>query len=198
MAFPSRSLTIVLGVSGGIAAYKAALVLRLLTEAGHEVQVVPTDAALAMVGAPTWQALSHRPVATGIFDAPESVDHIRLAQQADLVLIAPATANTIAKIRAGIADNLLTAVVLATQAPVVVVPAMHTEMWLNAATQDNIATLRQRGISVMEPATGRLTGSDTGIGRLPEPADIVNFALDRAPLGGDLTGQRFLLSLIHI
>lgn len=196
MTHTSRPLTIVLGVTGGIAAYKAALVLRLLTEAGHEVRVVPTEDALNMVGAATWEALSHHPIATGIFENTEAVDHVKIAQEADLVLIAPATAHTIAKITAGMADNLLTAVVLATQAPLVIVPAMHTEMWLNAATQANIATLRERGVRVMEPASGRLTGSDTGIGRLPDPEDIVTFALAQTSPGesGDLAGRRFLIS----
>lgn len=176
-ASQSRPLSIILGVCGGIAAYKAAYILRQLTEAGHDVHVVPTPASTQMVGVATWQALSHHPVATGIFENTERVDHIALAQGADLVIIAPATATTIAKIASGMADNLLTAITLAASCPVVLAPAMHTEMWNNAATQANIATLKARGIHVCPPASGRLTGSDTGVGRLPEPADIVDFAL---------------------
>lgn len=194
MTGSSRPRSIVLGVSGGIAAYKAALVLRLLTESGHDVQVVPTPDSLNMVGAATWEALSHHPVATGIFDNTDAVDHIRIAQRADLVLIAPATAQTIAKIAGGFADNLLTAIVLATRAPIVVVPAMHTEMWDNAATQANVATLRERGITVMEPATGRLTGADSGKGRLPEPADIVDFALGASDASDEFAGTSFVIS----
>lgn len=170
----------VLGVAGGIAAYKAAHVIRRLRELGHSVKVVPTANALEFVGAPTFEALSGQTVSTDVFDEVESVNHVRIGQEAELVIIAPATANIIAKIAAGIADDLLTATVLTTTAEVVVAPAMHTEMWHNPATVANIATLRQRGIHVLEPAVGRLTGPDSGPGRLPEPDTIVDFALAAA------------------
>ena len=170
-------MNIVLGVTGGIAAYKAAHVVRLLKEAGHSVRVVPTESALRFVGAPTWEALSGQPVQTDVFTRVEEVEHVLIGQQADLVLIAPATADSLARIRAGMADDLLTATVLTTTAPVVVAPAMHTEMWFNPATVDNVAVLRARGVHVLEPASGRLTGADSGPGRLPEPQDIVDFAL---------------------
>lgn len=173
-------MQIVLGVTGGIAAYKSAYVLRQLTESGHDVTVVPTPSALRMVGAATWEALSHHPVSTDVFEHVDTVNHVRLGAEADLVIVAPATAHTIAKIAHGMADNLLTATVLTATCPVVIVPAMHTQMWLNPATQANVAVLRERGVHVMEPAVGRLTGSDTGAGRLPEPEDIVAFALDTA------------------
>lgn len=171
-------MNIVLGVGGGIAAYKACHVLRELREVGHSVRVVPTDSALRFVGAPTWEALSSHPVATDVFTRVDEVEHVMIGQRADLVLIAPATADLLAKLRAGLADDLLTATVLATGAPVVVAPAMHTEMWFNPATVDNVATLRARGVHVIEPASGRLTGRDSGPGRLPEPHDIVRIALD--------------------
>lgn len=163
---------IVLGVAGGIAAYKAALLLRLFTEEGHDVRVVPTEAALEFVGAPTWEALSGHPVSTGVFDDVPHVPHVKLGQEAELVVVAPATANTLAKAAHGLADDLLTNTLLTTRGPVVFAPAMHTEMWENAATQANVATLRSRGHVVIEPATGRLTGKDTGAGRLPEPEAI--------------------------
>ncbi|MDO5727347.1 MAG: bifunctional phosphopantothenoylcysteine decarboxylase/phosphopantothenate--cysteine ligase CoaBC [Bowdeniella nasicola] len=191
----SRPLRIVYGVCGGIAAYKGVHVLRRLREAGHEVHVVATAAALQMVGTATWQALSANPVATDVFAGATTVDHIRLAEEADLVLIAPATANTMAKLAAGIADNLLTATVLATRAPVVLAPAMHTGMWENAATKRNVATLQADGMHVLAPATGRLTGADSGIGRLPEPEAIITYALGvlRAPVA-DLDGKRIVIT----
>lgn len=170
----------VLGVAGGIAAYKACHVIRRLRELGHSVKVVPTASALNFVGAATFEALSSQTVTTDVFDEVESVNHVRIGQDAELVIIAPATANTLAKLAAGIADDLLTATVLTTTAEVVVAPAMHTEMWQNAATVANIATLKQRGIHVLEPAVGRLTGPDSGPGRLPEPDTIVDFALAAA------------------
>lgn len=170
-------MNIVLGVTGGIAAYKAAHIVRLLKEAGHSVRVVPTDSALRFVGAPTWEALSGQPVQTDVFTRVEEVEHVLIGQEADLVLIAPATADSLARIRAGIADDLLTATVLTTTAPVVMAPAMHTEMWLNPATVENVYVLRRRGVHVLEPADGRLTGKDSGPGRLPEPQEIVDFAL---------------------
>lgn len=165
-------MKVVLGVSGGIAAYKAALLLRLFTEDGHDVTVVPTAAALRFVGAPTWAGLSGKPVATDVWTGAHEVPHVRLGQQADLVVVAPATADLLARAAHGLADDLLTNVLLTARCPVVLAPAMHTEMWLHAATQANVETLRSRGVHVLDPASGRLTGADTGPGRLPEPADI--------------------------
>ena len=195
----------VLGVAGGIAAYKACHVIRRLRELGHSVKVVPTASALNFVGAATFEALSSQTVTTDVFDEVESVNHVRIGQEAELVIIAPATANLLAKMAAGIADDLLTATVLTTTAEVVVAPAMHTEMWNNAATVANIATLKQRGIHVLEPAVGRLTGPDSGPGRLPEPETIVDFALNAATASATgsapvaaptsaLTGKRIVIS----
>ena len=181
------ALRIVLGVTGGIAAYKAALVLRLLKEAGHRVRVVPTESALKMVGRPTWEALSGEPVRTSVFDDAEHVDHVALGRGADLVIVAPATANLLAKAATGLADDLLSATLLTVTCPVLLAPAMHTEMWLHPATQANVATLRQRGVHVLDPDSGRLTGADSGPGRLPEPAAIVAAAL--ALVDDDVTGQ---------
>jgi phosphopantothenoylcysteine decarboxylase / phosphopantothenate---cysteine ligase len=163
---------IVLGVSGGIAAYKACSLLRLFTEAGHDVTVVPTAAALQFVGAPTWAALSGKPVQTDVWTAVHEVPHVRLGQNADLVVVAPATADLLAKAAAGMADDLLTTTLLTARCPVVMAPAMHTEMWEHAATQDNVSTLTERGVHVIPPASGRLTGADTGPGRLPEPEEL--------------------------
>jgi phosphopantothenoylcysteine decarboxylase/phosphopantothenate--cysteine ligase len=163
---------IVLGVSGGIAAYKACSLLRLFTESGHDVTVVPTASALQFVGAPTWEALSGRPVHTGVWDSVHEVPHVRLGQTADLVVVAPATADLIAKAAHGLAGDLLTNVLLTARCPVVMAPAMHTEMWDHAATQANVSTLAERGIHIIPPASGRLTGADTGPGRLPEPETL--------------------------
>ena len=163
---------IVLGVPGGIASYKAASLLRLFTESGHGVTVVPTEAALRFVGTATWEALSGRPVHTDVFEDVQDVPHVRLGQHADLVVVAPATANLLAKAAHGLADDLLTNTLLTARCPIVMAPAMHTEMWQHAATQANVETLRSRGITVLEPASGRLTGVDTGPGRLPEPEQI--------------------------
>ncbi|MFV0459545.1 MAG: bifunctional phosphopantothenoylcysteine decarboxylase/phosphopantothenate synthase [Actinomycetales bacterium] len=163
---------IVLGVSGGIAAYKAALLLRLFTEAGHHVDVIPTESALRFVGAPTWEALSGHPVSTEVFTDVPGVRHVSLGQRADLVVVAPATADLLARAANGLADDLLTTTLLATRAPVLMAPAMHTEMWLHPATQANVETLRDRGVHVLHPAEGRLTGTDSGPGRLPEPEHI--------------------------
>lgn len=174
-------MRVVLGVSGGIAAYKAALLLRLLTESGHEVTVVPTRAALLFVGAPTWEALSGRPVSTEVWDEVPSVKHVRLGQDADLVLVAPATADLLARAAHGLADDLLTTTLLTARCPVVMAPAMHTEMWSHPATVANVATLRERGVTVIEPASGRLTGTDSGPGRLPEPEEILAAALAAVP-----------------
>ncbi|HXF01890.1 MAG TPA: bifunctional phosphopantothenoylcysteine decarboxylase/phosphopantothenate synthase [Arthrobacter sp.] len=168
-------MRIILGVGGGIAAYKSASLLRLFKEAGHEVTVIPTDAAEKFVGRATWEALSGNPVSNSVFDDVESVNHVRLGQEADLVVVCPATADLLARAAAGLAGDLLTNTLLVATAPVVFVPAMHTEMWQHPATVANVATLRGRGSTVMDPAVGRLTGKDTGPGRLPEPANIYDF-----------------------
>ncbi len=163
---------IVLGVSAGIAAYKSVLLLRLLREAGHHVDVIPTGNVANFVGNSTWEALSGNPVTSNVFDAVDTVNHVRLGQQADLVLVVPATADILARAASGLADDLLTGTLLATRAPVVMAPAMHTEMWQHPATVANTAVLRERGVRVIEPASGRLTGKDSGPGRLPEPDQI--------------------------
>ena len=177
----------VLGVTGGIAAYKAAELLRRFTEGGYDVTVVPTASALEFVGAPTWEALSGKPVATEVFESITDVPHVRLGQEADLVVVAPATANTLARAAHGLADDLLTNTLLTARCPIVFAPAMHTEMWEHAATQDNVATLRRRGAIVIDPAEGRLTGKDTGKGRLPDPVEI--FELCQAVLARVSTGS---------
>jgi phosphopantothenoylcysteine decarboxylase/phosphopantothenate--cysteine ligase len=191
-------MNVVLGVGGGIAAYKAADLLRRLTEAGHDVTVVPTESALQFVGAPTWAALSHHPVASDVWTHAEDVPHVQLGRQAELVVVAPATADLLARAAHGLADDLLTNTLLTARCPVLFVPAMHTEMWEHPATVDNVATLRRRGAVVIEPATGRLTGADTGKGRLPEPAEIAQFAellLARPDaLPSDLTGKHVVVS----
>lgn len=189
-------MRIVLGVAGGIAAYKAALVLRLLTEAGHDVRVVPTRAALEFVGRATWEALSGHPVSTEVFEDVADVPHVRLGREAELVIVAPATADLLARATHGRADDLLTATLLTATCPVVMAPAMHTEMWLHAATRANVATLRARGVHVIDPDSGRLTGADTGPGRLPEPEAIVAAALATVETGGarDLAGRRVVIS----
>jgi len=163
---------IVLGVAGGIAAYKACELLRRLRADGHEVTVVPTDAALEFVGAATWAALSGRPVASQVWADAHQVPHVALGQQADLVVVAPATADLLARAATGRADDLLTNVLLTARCPTLYAPAMHTEMWQHPATVANVATLRQRGAVVIDPAAGRLTGADSGPGRLPEPAEL--------------------------
>jgi phosphopantothenoylcysteine decarboxylase/phosphopantothenate--cysteine ligase len=165
-------------VSGGIAAYKACELLRLFTESGHDVTVVPTRAALEFVGAPTWAALSGKPVRTDVWSDVHDVPHVRLGQTADLVVVAPATADLLARAAHGLADDLLTNTLLTARCPVVFAPAMHTEMWEHPATVANVATLRERGAVVIEPAEGRLTGADTGKGRLPEPGEIFAIATD--------------------
>ncbi|MHB1009776.1 MAG: bifunctional phosphopantothenoylcysteine decarboxylase/phosphopantothenate--cysteine ligase CoaBC [Propionibacteriaceae bacterium] len=167
---------VVLGVSGGIAAYKACEVLRRLREAGHAVTVVPTENALRFVGETTFAALSGRPVASDVFTEASSIPHVRLGREADLVVVAPATADLLARQAAGRADDLLTNVLLTATCPVLVCPAMHTEMWLHPATQHNVSVLRDRGVVVLDPASGRLAGADSGVGRLPEPAEIVGVA----------------------
>jgi phosphopantothenoylcysteine decarboxylase/phosphopantothenate--cysteine ligase len=184
---------VVVGVTGGIAAYKASNIIRLLTEAGHSVKVIPTQNALRFIGATTLEALSHNSVDPDLYTDVESVKHVELGQQADLVIVAPATAAFLARYANGMADDLLLNTLLVTRAPVLVAPAMHTEMWLHASTRQNVETLRARGVTVLEPASGRLTGSDTGVGRLPEPEDIVNSALS---LGSnqDLAGINVLVT----
>jgi len=189
---------VVLGVSGGIAAYKACELLRRLTESGHDVTVVPTASALEFVGAPTWAALSGRPVATDVWTDVHEVPHVRIGQSADLVVVAPATADLLAKAAHGLADDLLTNTLLTARCPVVFAPAMHTEMWEHPATQANVATLRERGSHVVEPAEGRLTGADSGKGRLPEPGEIYAVAVDllarRTARARDLSGRRVVVS----
>jgi phosphopantothenoylcysteine decarboxylase/phosphopantothenate--cysteine ligase len=184
-------------VSGGIAAYKACELLRRLTESGAAVRVVPTAAALRFVGAATWAALSGQPVATEVFDDVHEVPHVRLGQQADLVIVTPATADLLARAAAGRADDLLTATLLTARCPVLFAPAMHTEMWEHPATVENVATLRRRGAVVLDPACGRLTGADSGPGRLPEPEQILQVALRllaRGSAPADLTGRRIVIS----
>ncbi len=194
-----RRTHVVLGVSGGIAAYKACELLRRFTESGHDVTVVPTAAALSFVGAATWEALSGRPVHTDVFSDVSSVLHVRLGQQADLVIVAPATADLLAKAANGRADDLLTSTLLTACCPVIFAPAMHTEMWTHPATQDNVTLLRSRGAVVVEPVTGRLTGADSGPGRLPEAAQLFELAVGvlhghRRSLGADLSGRRVVVS----
>ena len=190
---------VVLGVSGGIAAYKACELLRQLTESGHDVTVVPTAAALEFVGAPTWAALSGKPVASDVWTGVHEVPHVRLGQSADLVVVAPATADLLAKAAHGLADDLLTNTLLTARCPVVLVPAMHTEMWEHPATVDNVATLRRRGTVVVEPAEGRLTGVDTGKGRLPDPDEIFEVCVETLARPGatardDLAGLHVVVS----
>jgi phosphopantothenoylcysteine decarboxylase/phosphopantothenate--cysteine ligase len=172
----SPRLTVVVGVTGGIAAYKAVGVIRALVLEGHSVHVVATEAALRFVGRPTLEAISRNPVATDLYEGVAEVRHVAIGQSADLIVIAPATANTLAKLAAGIADDL------ASTAPLVVAPAMHTEMWRNPATVANVATLRSRGVTVVGPASGQLTGADSGPGRMEEPDVIVRAALRAAGL----------------
>jgi phosphopantothenoylcysteine decarboxylase/phosphopantothenate--cysteine ligase len=186
-------------VSGGIAAYKSCELLRLLTEAGHSVRVIPTASALEFVAAPTWSALSGQPVTTQVWDAVHEVPHVRIGQSADLVVVAPATADLLARASHGIADDLLTNTLLTARCPVVYVPAMHTEMWEHQATVENVATLRRRGAVVLEPAVGRLTGADSGKGRLPEPEEIfavLSRTLRRGVAAAvpDLAGRRVVVT----
>ncbi|MFI0826891.1 bifunctional phosphopantothenoylcysteine decarboxylase/phosphopantothenate--cysteine ligase CoaBC [Streptomyces roseolus] len=188
---------VVLGVSGGIAAYKACELLRRLTESGHDVRVVPTDSALHFVGAATWSALSGNPVSTEVWETVHEVPHVRIGQAADLVVVAPATADMLAKAAHGLADDLLTNTLLTARCPVVFAPAMHTEMWEHPATQENVATLRRRGAVVIEPAVGRLTGVDTGKGRLPDPGEIFEVCrriLARGVTAPDLAGRHVVVS----
>ncbi|WP_200300529.1 bifunctional phosphopantothenoylcysteine decarboxylase/phosphopantothenate--cysteine ligase CoaBC [Streptomyces adelaidensis] len=188
---------VVLGVSGGIAAYKACELLRRLAESGHDVRVVPSDSALHFVGAATWSALSGHPVSTEVWESVHEVPHVRIGQEADLVIVAPATADMLAKAAHGLADDLLTNTLLTARCPVVFAPAMHTEMWEHPATQENVATLRRRGALVIDPAVGRLTGVDTGKGRLPDPAEIFEVCrrvLARGVTEPDLVGRHVVVT----
>ena len=190
---------VLLGVGGGIAAYKVCELLRRLTESGHRVRVIPTRDALRFVGEPTWAALSGEPVTTEVWSGVEEVPHVRLGQGADLVFVAPATADLLAKAAHGIADDLLTNTLLTARCPVVFAPAMHTEMWEHPATQANVATLRARGSIVIEPAVGRLTGAASGKGRLPDPAALFDAARRVLARGGldtarDLAGRHVVVS----
>ncbi|MDN5749734.1 MAG: bifunctional phosphopantothenoylcysteine decarboxylase/phosphopantothenate--cysteine ligase CoaBC [Pseudonocardia sp.] len=198
MSAADSSPSVLLGVAGGIAAYKSVELLRRLTETGHSVRVLPTASACEFVGVATFEALSGQPVHTGVFADVPSVPHVRLGQQADLVVVAPATADLLARAAHGRADDLLTASLLTARCPVLFAPAMHTEMWEHPATRDNVALLRARGAVVMEPASGRLTGRDTGPGRLPDPAEIADLArllLERPDaLPHDLHGRRVVVS----
>jgi len=174
---PTGPWRVVVGVSGSIAAYKAPFVVRLLRQAGHEVKVVATESALRFIGAPALAAVSGKPVSTGVFDDPAAVEHVAVAEWAELVVVAPASADLLARVRVGRADDMLTATILTCQAPVVLAPAMHTQMWVNPATRENVALLRERGLTVIEPDSGRLTGKDSGVGRMPEPEQIVSQSL---------------------
>lgn len=189
-----RRLSIVVGVTGGIAAYKAVSVVRELVTAGHDVQVIATENALRFIGRPTFEAISRNPVYSDLYEGVAEVRHVSLGQRADVIIIAPATATTIARLAAGFADDLLTSTVLASSAPVVIAPAMHTEMWSHPATRANVATLRQRGLTIVGPASGRLTGDDSGPGRMSEPAEIVREALAVFAGAADLAGIRVLVT----
>ncbi|WP_104054058.1 MULTISPECIES: bifunctional phosphopantothenoylcysteine decarboxylase/phosphopantothenate--cysteine ligase CoaBC [unclassified Arthrobacter] len=189
-------MRIVMGVGGGIAAYKSASLLRLFTEAGHNVSVIPTEASKRFVGVATWEALSGNTVSSSVFDEVEKVNHVRLGHEADLIVVAPATADLLARAASGQADDLLTNTLLMARGSVLFAPAMHTEMWAHPATRANVQTLRSRGVLVMEPGVGRLTGTDSGAGRLPDPEDIFAAAIaaatppeDPAALPGPLHGK---------
>lgn len=185
---------VILGVGGGIAAYKSCDLLRRLQERGYQVTVVPTPSSLNFVGAATWEALSGRAVTTQVWERVDEVRHISLANTADALIIAPATADLIARIAAGRADDLLTNLVLAIDVPILIVPAMHPQMWNDPATQSNVATLRSRGFSVMEPAIGRLTGSDIGQGRFPETNEIITKFEEVTETEKDYLGKRVLIT----
>lgn len=193
ITFP-RGREVVLGVSAGIAAYKSCELLRRLQDQGFLVTVVPTLSSLNFVGKATWEALSGRPVSTSVWENADSVSHVSLADKCDLIIVAPATADVISRIAHGRADDLLTTTVLASAAPKLIVPAMHPQMWLNPATQDNVATLRARGFIVMEPETGRLTGKDSGIGRFPETPKILSVVQSIAKTAPTLEGKKVIVS----
>jgi phosphopantothenoylcysteine decarboxylase/phosphopantothenate--cysteine ligase len=186
-------MRVLLGVTGGIAAYKATSIIRLLTEAGHDVQVLPTQNALRFIGRATLEALSHNAVDPDLFTDVESVKHVELGKSADLIIVAPATAAFLARLANGVADDLLLNTLMVSKAPVLIAPAMHTEMWDNAATRANVGILVERGFNVIEPSSGRLTGADIGVGRLPEPEDIVAAAL-KLVAPQDLSGQKLLIT----
>jgi len=205
-------MNIVVGITGGIAAYKAVNVVRGLVLAGHDVHVVATEGALRFVGRPTLEAISRNAVHTELYEGVAEVRHVAIGQAAELIVVAPATANSMAKVAAGLADDLLGNTILASNAPLLLAPAMHTEMWQNAATQANVATLVARGVHIVGPASGQLTGSDSGPGRMAEPDDIIAEALRLVARGpattgaaasgavaagdraGDLTGRRILIT----
>ncbi|GAA2173370.1 bifunctional phosphopantothenoylcysteine decarboxylase/phosphopantothenate--cysteine ligase CoaBC [Agrococcus versicolor] len=187
-------MRVVVGVAGGIAAYKAAHAIRRLVRDGHDVHVVPTASAVRFVGIPTFEALSRNPVTTDLFDDVAEVRHVALGQSADLIVVLPATASTLARIAHGLSDDLLGTTILASEAPLVVAPAMHTEMWRNAATQANVATLRERGVTIVGPADGLLTGADSGPGRMVEPDDVVEAAYAIVAPTRDLEGMRVVVS----
>jgi phosphopantothenoylcysteine decarboxylase / phosphopantothenate---cysteine ligase len=189
-----RGARVLLGVSGGIACYKAVEVARLLGKRGAQIQVVMTQAATRFVGTITFSSLTHRPAYTDLFEEEDRVLHVRLAREADLVLVAPATANVIAKMTHGISDDLLSAVLLTTTAPLVVAPAMHTEMWEHPATRANIQTLRERAVTIVDPEEGELAGGDEGVGRLADPASIVRAVAATFAHGRDLAGVRVLVT----
>ena len=191
--FP-RGREVVLGVGAGIAAYKSCDLLRRLQDHGFLVTVVPTPSSLNFVGRATWEALSGREVKTEVWEGTQAVSHVALAEKADLLVIAPATADLIAKLAGGRADDLLTTTALATSAPIVVVPAMHPGMYLNPATQANLETLRSRGVTVIEPDFGRLTGKDSGIGRFPETARIIDTINGIVATGGKLLGKKVVVT----
>ncbi|MCR8671769.1 bifunctional phosphopantothenoylcysteine decarboxylase/phosphopantothenate--cysteine ligase CoaBC [Agrococcus sp. HG114] len=190
-------MRVVVGISGGIAAYKAALAIRELVQAGHDVHVVPTASALRFIGRPTLEALSRNPVTDEVFDDVAAVRHVALGQSADLIVVLPATANTLAKLATGLADDLLGTTVLASRAPLVLAPAMHTEMWEQPAVQANVRTLVERGATIVGPVAGALTGGDTGLGRMAEPTDVVAAALAAAGAAqqpGALAGRTVVVS----
>lgn len=190
-------MRIIVGVAGGIAAYKACHLVRNFKESGDEVRVIPTPSALNFVGAATFEALSGNPVSTSVFEGVDEVQHVRLGQEADAIVIAPATADLLARLATGRADDLLSATVLVATCPVILSPAMHTEMWLNPATQANVELLRSRGMTVLEPASGRLTGADSGPGRLPEPeqiADLARMVIAGGALPRDMVGRSLLVT----
>ena len=187
-------MRVVVGITGGIAAYKAVSVVRAFVLAGHSVQVVATEAALRFVGKPTLEAISRNPVYTELYEGVAEVRHVAIGQSADLIVVAPATANFLAQLAGGFAADLLGNTILASRAPVVIAPAMHTEMWQNAATQANVATLRDRGVTIVGPGVGQLTGDDAGPGRMSEPEEIVAAALAVVAQSGDLAGRRILVT----
>jgi len=193
ITFP-RGRELILGVSAGIAAYKSCELLRRLQDHGFLVTVIPTESSLNFVGKATWEALSGRPVSTSVWENIDSVSHVALGDKADFLLIAPATADVIARLAQGRADDLLSTTVLATTAPILIVPAMHPKMWLNQATQENVRILRARGITVMEPDVGRLTGKDSGIGRFPETNTIIDQVSQISGRQAFLSGKKILVT----